>query len=137
MQILVRKRVAEDLPFIFDSWMKSWRINKYAGCIPNHLYFETQRTLIEDLLARGADLLVAYPEGKEDIIIGWVCGEVKEDRTVLHYLYIKDPYLGLGLAERLIGDLRGIKPGFITHKLPFKELKSWRHVPEIARRKAL
>lgn len=122
---------------VFDSWLKSWRISKFAGVIPNHLYFETQRTLIEDLIARGAVIKVAYPTGREDIILGWACSEVKEGKCVLHYLYTKDPFIGLGIPDLLLAALPGDKPGFLTHKLHLKELKEWRHAPEIARRKSL
>jgi len=135
--ILIRPARAEDLNFIFDSWMKSWRVSKYAGTVPNHLFYEVQRTLIEDLLGRGADIIIAYPENHENAILGWACGEEKDGATVLHYLYIKDPYLGLGIPARLISELRGSSPGFVTHKLPNKELTAWRHVPEMARRKSL
>lgn len=137
MEILVRERTAEDLPMVFDSWLKSWRMSKWAGCIPNHLYFETQRVLIEDLIGRGAKITVAYPSGRPDVILGWACGEEKEGKTVLHYLYTKDPFIGLGIPALLLASLPGGQPGFITHRLPLKEVKEWRHVPEMARRKSL
>lgn len=137
MEILVRDRAPDDLAMVFDSWLKSWRTSKWAGVIPNHLYFDTQRTLIEDLIARGAHIKIAYPEGRPDIILGWVCAEEKEGKTVLHYLYTKDPFIGLGIPDLLLAALPGAKPGFVTHKLNVKELKEWRHTPEMARRKSL
>lgn len=137
MEILVRDRTPDDLSMVFDSWLKSWRTSKWAGVIPNHLYFATQRAAIEELLLRGAVIKVAHPSGRPDIILGWACGEEKEGKTVLHYLYTKDPFLGLGIPALLIGALPGDKPGFVTHKLPLKELKDWRHTPEMARRKSL
>jgi GNAT superfamily N-acetyltransferase len=137
MGVLLRPAKPSDLNFIFDSWMKAWRTSKWAGVIPNHMYYEVQRTLIEDLIARGAALLVAYPEGKDDVILGWACGEEKDEATVLHFVYVKDPFLGLGIAGRLVDALPGTKPGFISHRIASKEWKEWRHVPEMARRKLL
>jgi hypothetical protein len=137
MDVLIRAARESDHALIFDSYLKSWRINKAAGTVPNHLFYQVQRTLLEDLISRGALLRVAYPEGHEDLILGWACAEEKEGKTVLHYLYVKDPYLGLGLPELLLNSLPGNKPGFITHKLPLKETKEWRHTPEMARRKSL
>lgn len=122
---------------VFDSWLKDWRTSKWAGVIPNHLYFETQRTLIEDLIARGSVIKIAYPTGRPDIILGWACAEEKEGKAVLHYLYTKDPFLGLGVSNLLLTALPGEKPGFITHRLQGKEYKEWRHTPEMARRKSL
>lgn len=122
---------------VFDSWLKSWRTSKFAGVIPNNLYFEVQRTLIEDLINRGAKVFIAHPTDLPDVILGWACGEEKEGKTVLHYLYTKDPFLGMGVADKLLASLPGAKPGFITHRLQGKEYKEWRHTPEIARRKSL
>lgn len=137
MKVLVRNRKPEDLPLVFDSYLKSWRVSKFAGVIPNHLYFDTQRTLLEDLIQRGASVYVCYPEGHEDLILGWACSEVKEGKCVLHYLYVKDPYLGMRLPEILLESLPGDKPGFFTHQQKLKETKEWRHTPEMARRKSL
>lgn len=137
MEILVRERVPEDLAMVFDSWMKDWRTSKYAGVIPNHLYYATQRATIEDLLGRGAAVHVAYPSGHPDVILGWACAEQKEGKTVLHYLYVKDAFLGQSIPELLLASLPGDKPGFLTHKLNLKVLREWRHTPEMARRKSL
>ena len=144
MEVLTRRGEEKDHALVFDSYLKSWRVNKAAGTVPNHLYYQVQRTLLEDLISRGALLFVAYPSGAdangkshEDLILGWVLGEVKEGKTVLHYLYVKDPYLGLGLPALLLKCLPGEQPGFITHKLPLKETKEWRWTPEMARRKSL
>lgn len=137
MEILTRPAKAQDLNFVFDSWMKSWRVSKWSGTIPNHLYYETQRTLIEDLIARGAKIVIAYPEGYDETILGWACGEEKAGKAVLHYVYVKDPFLGLGIPTRLVSILPGTKPGFVTHVLPYRELSKWQHTPEMARRKVL
>lgn len=141
MKILVRPYKPADLSLVFDSWLNSWRTNKYAGTIPNHLYFETQRALIEGLLQRGAGVHVVHPETDPDHILGWACFEQKgkepEGIAVLHYLYVKDPYLQWPVEALLLDSLPGNKPGFLTHKIHFKSLRAWKHAPEMARRKAL
>lgn len=137
MQILTRPVKAADLNFVFDSWMKSWRVSKWAGVIPNHLYYATQRSLIEDLITRGATIVIAYPEGQQDVILGWGCGEVKDNKAVLHYAYTKDAFLGQGIESLVVGALPGSKPGFLTHRINSKYLKEWTHVPEMCRRKDL
>lgn len=137
MEVLTRAHRPEDLPLVFDSYLKSWRVSKFAGAIPNHLFFDVQRAALEDLLGRGASLVIAYPSGREDVILGWACAELKEDKTVLHYLYTKDPYIGLGIDEKLLSVLPGSKPGFVTHRQNIKATREWRWTPEIARRKSL
>lgn len=129
---LVRTVRATDLSLVFDSWLKGWRTSKYAGVIPNNLYFDTQRALIEDLIARGARIVVAHPPDNDDKILGWACGEQKDNLCVLHYIYTKTD-----VSRVLLDALPGAKPGFITHRLPDKEFRTWKWIPELARRKAL
>ncbi len=137
--ISLRDSKPADLSLVFDSWMRSWRSSKWAGVIPNNLYFETMRTLIEDLITRGAKITVAAHQDDPDLILGWACYEIKEGRTVLHYLYIRDAYVGSSqsIFDELLAKMPGDKPGFLTFKLPHKDLKTWTHAPEIARRLAL
>jgi len=135
---LVRPWTADidgEVAFVYDAWLQSWRQSKYAGVIPNHLYYDTQRTAIAELAARGATFLVAELNGE---LLGFACGEEKDGKTVLHYIYVKDAFLRKGVEERLLAALPGSKPGWITYALAaFIKDKSWKHAPEIARRQKL
>lgn len=129
----IRPGCASDLPYVMDTWLNEWRTSKYAGVIPNHLYYETQRTLIEDLLGRGASVVIAQ-DPADGRISGWAVGELKTDTAVVHYLYVRSGSQPRGLVQSLISRLPGAKPGFVTHHLPYVELKTYRWVPELARR---
>ncbi len=139
-EIAYRNASGDDISFIFDSWLRSWRKSPWAGCIPNNLYFPLTRSTIEQLVARGAEFKVACLAADPDKILGWVCYELSQDttpRTVVHYVYTKDPYLNLGIGPALVASLAGAKPGFYTHR--YRQVSEacpgWRHAPEIARRK--
>jgi hypothetical protein len=136
MRYEIRPYRPDDLDLVVDSWLNSWRTNRYAGVIPNHLYYSTQRTLIEDLIARGARIMVA-DAGKT--ILAWACAEEKDGQTVLHYVHTKDIYIDLAreVEAALIQSLPGKKPGRITHHLPRYVEAGWWHTPEMARRKSL
>lgn len=129
----------EDTNFIFDSWLKSWRTSRYAGVVPNHLYFATYRATIECLVGRGAELTVACAENNEDHILGWVCSEVLADgKACIHYLYTKDPFLKKGIDKELLSTIKGTLPGFYSFN--YSQVTSclsheWKWAPEIARRK--
>lgn len=139
LKILTRPPKPSDLNLVFDSYLRSWRGSKWAGVIPNHLYYETQRVVLEDLLRRGATLVLAYPDPdpEVDTILGWACGEEKSGVCVLHYVYVKDPFLALPVLPALLASLPGTQPGLFTHRQELKQLRAWRHLPEIARRKSL
>jgi hypothetical protein len=136
LRILIRDYEAVDLYLVFDSWLNSWRVNRHAGVIPNHKYYDLQREVIEGLIIRGAKINVAasFQSGAS---LGWVCYELKDEIPIVHYLYVKDPYLSYPVVRTLLESVPGTKPGFITHKLPLRELREWKHAPEIARRKVL
>jgi hypothetical protein len=139
---VIRPLKAEDRDFFFDSWLKSWRKSRYAGVIPNNLYYDTYRSTIESLVARGATVQVACGEENPDHILGWVCWEKTPDGyAVVHYLYVKDPYLKYQVDEKLLAGVEGERPGFYTFKYPQVERAlekaggRWTWAPEIARRK--
>lgn len=137
---MIRGARSDDIRFVFDSWLRSWRKSPWAGVIPNNMYFPLTRSTIEQLIARGAELKVACLESNPDHILGWICHELNGPKAVVHYLYVKDPYLPLGIGEALIQAIPGEKPGFYTFR--YRQVsdacsyeKGWRHIPEIARRK--
>lgn len=137
----IRPYIPDDLDYVIGSWLDSWRVSKFAGTIPNHLYAETQRTLIEDLIARGAVIVVAdtgrvLKNGKP-LILGFACGEVKDNKTVAHYVVTKDPYRGRGIEDALLEALPGSKPGYFTHYSSSSRFARWEWVPEMCRRKVL
>lgn len=135
--IIYRPAQTEDIPFILDSWLKSWRVCDAAGTIRNDLYYATQRATIEGLIGRGAEFIVASPTNKPEHILGWVCYEHNPEFALVHYLYVKDPYVRLGLQAELVERVPGPRPGAFTHRYRqvLETCKGWRHIPEIARRK--
>lgn len=120
-----------------NSYLKSWRSSPFAGTIPNDLYYDTQRRTLTDLLQRGAQLKVAYSPESEADILGWILAEEKEGQCVLHYLYVVDSPLKSTVPSTLLNAVPGSKPGIITHAINLKGFKSWKLIPEIARRQAL
>jgi hypothetical protein len=131
----VRPWCEDDARFVYQTWLDSWRTSRYAGVIPNNLYYETTRTAIEDLIGRGATVIVAELDGE---LLGFACGEVKDGKKVHHYTYVKDPFLRKGVEERLLASLPGDRPGWFTFaQTRFLKDKQWKHAPEIARRQKL
>lgn len=131
---LIRSFVPDDLRLVFHAWLNDWRTSKYAGCVPNNLYYPTTRTLIEDLIGRGAKILVA-DSGRS--LLGWVCFEEKQGKTVLHYVYTKDAFVTAGVHEALIASISSETPGFMTFFNPKLAKNGWSHCPEMARRRSL
>jgi hypothetical protein len=143
MDVTYRMAKPSDVPFILDSWMKSWRTSPWAGTIRNDMYYEVQRSTIEGLIARGADFLLVTPASREDHILGWICYEHMDDMDVVHYIYVKDPYVKHGYQHQLLGRTKRPTCPNRAYTHAFRQVTQvctkdvcWRHIPEIARRKS-
>lgn len=139
--ITFRKAVPEDVPFIMNSWLNSWKKSPWAGVLRNNHYYDQTRGVIEELIGRGATFEVACRASKPDRICGWICSEqTPAGEAVVHYCYTKEPFLPFGVNEMLVARCAGSKPGFYTFRYRqvsdvCKHAEGWRHAPEIARRK--
>lgn len=134
MKYEIRPFAASDVNFVFDTWLNSWRVSKYAGVVRNCSYYTETRSLIEDLLARGMKVAVA---DAGSTLLGFVAYEVKDGEAVVHYLWVKSPYLNLPIADRLLDAIPARRPGMFTFHNRRLEKAGWKHVPEIARRQTL
>lgn len=133
---------AGDMAFVYDSWIKCWRESPWAGVVRNNDIYEVTRSVIQDLLARGAKIEVACARHDETRILGWACTERIPNGFVAHFVYIKDPFRRRGLASELLERAHGPSPvqGLPRLYYTFRTRGSahfpgWTHCPEIARRK--
>lgn len=119
--VAIRQAVDDDIPFIFNSWLKTYYRSEVAKRLtwmrelvpyarvmdcksigerdkPN-IYYVLQRELIKSIL-EVAYVHTAYYVDDPNLLIGWACAE--PERKVLHYVCIKPDYHGLGIAKELI-----------------------------------
>lgn len=100
--VIIRPGVVEDIRFIFNSWLKSYRDANAVAGVPNTLYFKGQHEVVERILARpGLLVLVACTPEDEKQILGYVVASETKAGTVLHWLYVKHPFRGFGIAREL------------------------------------
>lgn len=143
----LREHEAADLPFIFDSWIKSYwdGVNRepwpqvydgkdligVIGARLNRDQFFTpgQRALAAACIA-SAGCIVAHINGRPDELLGFACGS----NGWLHYVYVKSPYrrigVGRSLVERVIGDAKRVKVSHLTKHVDRVLVgRDWSHVP--------
>lgn len=116
MPVRLRFATPEDVDFIFNSWLKSYRNSPHATCISNPIYFSEQHRLIEALLKR-SNVVVATPEDDPLSILGWICAGRVDGIFALHYVYVKHVFRGLGIADMLIAAVghKQDEAGIYTH----------------------
>ena len=104
MDIIFDDANEDEYPLVFDAWANSYRKSPWAGTVPNHLWDQTSRAMISDILKRGARVLVAavpLADGSRRVM-GYSVSE--PGRRILHWLYVKADYRlpGLQLGTQLL-----------------------------------
>jgi ribosomal protein S18 acetylase RimI-like enzyme len=102
LPVKIRAVNQQDVPFIFNSWLKSFRETGYlCNPVSNTIYFENHHKLIQKILQR-ATVYVACDEKYPDQIFGYIVAEKIEGVFVLHYVYIKHNFRKSGIAKSLL-----------------------------------
>lgn len=132
----------EEMPFILDSWIASFRKSPWAGVVTNDRWHEVMSQTLTALLP-STKIIVATP-GDDAIrrIIGYIAiAEPSDDLKcpVIHYGYVKQKFRGLGVAQQLLeaaSPFLGTTPGvytFRTKASSWLEARGWKHDPAPAR----
>lgn len=102
----VRRATNEDIPFIFNSWLRSFRETGYlAHAITNTIFYENHHRLIQKILKRSwATTFVVCPEDHTNQILAYMVAERIDGVFVLHYVYTKHTFRKMGLAKSLLNN---------------------------------
>ncbi len=103
LEIVVRDAVQEDLPLIYNSWLKQYRESSFTVGITNSVYYSQHRRLIDGLIT-SAQLKVACDPQDPTKIYSWACGELYEV-PVIHFVYTKKQHRGQGIAKMLLEEI--------------------------------
>lgn len=101
LPVQIRDANEEDVPFIFNSWLRSYRNSSFARTLSNEVYYAGHHRLIERALKRCQVSVVC---GLEDSgqIFGYSVTEKVTGVLVVHYIYVKDSYRNMGIANTLL-----------------------------------
>lgn len=98
--IEVRAAIVDDLPFIFSTWLRSYRhSSNFAKKISNATFFAWHHKVIERFIERGGKVLVAHAVGEPGVILGYFCSE--NDNSIVQYVYVKKAFRKMGIAKEL------------------------------------
>lgn len=88
--------------FVYETWTRDYSRQPSNRRMPSQAYYPYQRGVIDQLLERGAQVLVAYDAEQADQAYGWLCCELDGPALVLHYVYVKLPFRELGIGHALL-----------------------------------
>lgn len=99
-QVQVRTATEADVPFIFNSWLRSFKAAAPRSLTPV-VYFDFQHKLIQSILRRSSVSMLCSPDDSQQLF-GYLVHETIDNVPVLHYAYIKHDFRQLGLLNSLL-----------------------------------
>ena len=114
--IRLRPLIEDDLAFIFNSWLKSYRFSHLAEKITNTIYFADHHKVIERLI-EDSKVVVACNEEDPSQVYGYVVGGALDGIALLHFIYVKHTFRNMGVGKTLLAAMGHDKEkaGVYTH----------------------
>jgi GNAT superfamily N-acetyltransferase len=99
--IRLRPATEEDIGFIFNSWLKSYKFSLFAKNITNTIYYAEHHKVIEKLL-KNHQTIIACNNDDISQIYGFINAGFVDGIFCLNYIYVKQPFRNLGVGKTLL-----------------------------------
>lgn len=100
-QFKVRLPKSEDIDFIFNSWLKSYRMSSYAQSVRDTTYYLYHENLIRSIMSyEGNTITILCDTEDEDHILAYMVHS--NNAPIIQYMYVKYPMRGYGLARYML-----------------------------------
>lgn len=100
-QIKIRPATQDDVKFIFNSWLKSYKHSKFAKPIISTIYFTEHHRIIESML-KNYETLVACNADDPDQIYGFANGDLIQGVFCINYVYVKQSFRNFKICTKLL-----------------------------------
>lgn len=102
LPLRVRPATDQDISFIFNSWLKSFRDSGVLSrSVPNTIYFQNHHKILQKILKRSQANIACNPQDPSQIY-GYIVGEYIEGIFILHYVYVKHSFRKMGIGKELL-----------------------------------
>lgn len=99
--VLIRDAGIKDEPFIFHSWLRSFRKSPTNAFISDPEYYKGHHKVVEDSI-NSLIVKVAYHAEDTSHILGYIAYEYSEEnKAIVHWLFVKRDYRGFGIGKML------------------------------------
>ena len=125
MKFDMRTPLESDIPFIYASWLTSYRHEEDK--MTNTMYFEKFKKILTSILEK-SHVIVACSEEDPEHVYGYIVYE-KKDPVIVHYILVKQTFQRLGIGTKLKDQIKdGNNPMVCTFAgFAFTKLKNkWR-----------
>ena len=97
----LRPMIEDDLPFLFNSWLKSYRFSHFGEKITTTIYFEDHHKVIDNILKNNQVVMACSPEDPSQLY-GYIVVGREDDILVLHFIYVKHTFRNMGIGKTLL-----------------------------------
>jgi GNAT superfamily N-acetyltransferase len=114
------------MAFVIDAWKRSFEgAPAVRGCDREH--YRREMTLAIRRLCDRAQIRIATAPDDDDHLLGFAAFTTTDDGAELHYVYVKQDFRKMGIARKLLADLKVNAVTFLstTARLP----KGWAYKP--------
>lgn len=112
--IEIREATINDLPFIYSTWLRSYRYaSQFAKKLSNAVFYEMHHKVIDGFIARGGKVSIAHPKDEPGVILGYIC--VEPNQPLVQYVYVKKAFRKLGIAKSLLAAQKLPAEAIFTH----------------------
>lgn len=103
MVVEIRKIKESDRNFVIATWLDNYRrSSSFAKRISNEIYYGNHNPIVLDILSKPTtEVLIACTPGDEDHCLGHIVFERFPDTVVVHYVFVKIEFQGLGIGAEL------------------------------------
>jgi ribosomal protein S18 acetylase RimI-like enzyme len=104
MRVSIRRYEEQDRAYLFNSWLKNYKMSSsFAKRIPNEIFFRNHHLILEHILSKpDTVVLIAHAGEDHNQILGYLAYEDTPTGQVIHYVFIKEKFRNLGIARALI-----------------------------------
>lgn len=102
--ITLRPYRPTDEGLIYSSWLKALRYgNDWFSHIAPVSFFTHYRKVIDSILSRpGIEIRIACLKDEPDVIVGYSIFEKRLALSILHWVFVKHDWRGIGIANQLL-----------------------------------
>jgi ribosomal protein S18 acetylase RimI-like enzyme len=105
--VKLRHATDDDLPFVFDSWLRAYKGSRFVGPVADSAYYDAYRKTIEQLISRQRSrLMIAALRDIPTEIFGYCLSESGR-LPIVHWCYVKSKYRQAGIGSMLLADALG------------------------------
>ena len=111
--VLIRRADADDAAFVFSYWLRDhFEHSAFARGVSKDTYMRLHHLVLERVIARSC-IWVACDAEDPSVLYGFICAE----GDILHYLFVKRRFRGLGIGGRLLAEagFSATGPKLFTH----------------------